>query len=633
MLERGSSKTAVKVRRTSVRRILSTAVFVFMLLVLAAPPTAFVHAQSPVTNGLSAVGNAAGIASGSTDLPTIIGRIINIFLGFVGIILLVLLLYAGYLWMTSGGDPTKVDQAKNYIRNALIGLVIIVSAFAITSFVISQLIGATGGGGGTAGSGAFGAGSGFPSSASSLGGGIIEYHFPPRDATNIPRNTSIIITFKEPIKIASFVKGYNDNGTPADLSDDTTSSTTLGLNDDAVKIYPTGQRDTALPTTGAVARFTADRQSFVIRPVDFLGNPTTDTNYTVELLPGTSGILREDGQPAFSGSLSSGYIWQFQVSTLVDNTPPRMTSVIPADGGSFAPNVIVQMNFNEPIDPTSAAGVVGSGGTGFSNIEIAADPLAGGATVRPSGEYKISNQYKTIEFVSDLSCGTNSCGRTVYCLPSESSVSVIAHAATLSDTPPLAFFTSSGYDGITDIAGNSLDGNGNSTAEGRGADDYGWTFATQMDPNLDAPRIRSTLPLSGASNIPVDQAPQAVYDSVLQSSTVNSDNVYISTNEPASSADTFWWSVRQEVLTPDGTVAAPGDPTTQERVSINHRLYVPADDAGGGTPIYQPTMLSGIQNIYQNCFNPASSDSCAGSPNCCDEHSQTAACAAPTPLP
>jgi len=310
-----------------------------------------------------------------------------------------------------------------------------------------------------------------------------------------------------------------------------------------------------------------------------------------------------------------------------------MTSVIPADGRSFAPNVIVQMNFNEPIDPTSAAGVVGSGGTGFSNIEIAADPIAGGARVHPSGEYKISNQYKTIEFISDLSCGTNSCGRTVYCLPSESSVSVIAHAATLSDTPPLAFFTSSGYDGITDIAGNSLDGNGNSTAEGRGTDDYGWTFATQLDPNLDAPRIRSTLPLPGASNIPVDQEPQAVYDSVLQSSTVNSDNVFISTNEPASSADTFWWSVRQEVLTPDGTVAAPGDPAIQGRISISHRLYVPADDAGGGTPIYQPTMLSGIQNIYQNCFNPASSDSCTGSPNCCDEHPQSTECAAPTPLP
>lgn len=637
MLQRGSVKTAVQARRTFVRRTLSTAVFIFMLLVFAVPVAKTVQAQASVTNGLEAVGAAGGIASGSTDLPMIIGRIINIFLGFVGIILLVLLIYAGYLWMTSGGDAAKVDQAKSYIRNALIGLVIIVSAFAITSFIISQLIGATGGGGGTTGVGGFGAGSGFPSSAGALGGGIIESHFPQRDATNIPRNTAIIITFKEPIKIASFVKDYDDNGTPSDLSDDATSSTTIGLNDDAVKIYPTGQRDLALPTAGAIVRFTEDRQSFVIRPTDLLGNPTSDTNYTVELLPGSSGILREDGQPAFSGSFSSGYVWQFQVSTLVDNTPPRVTSVVPADGGSFAPNIIVQMNFNEPIDPTSAAGVVASGGSGFSNIELTADPLAGGATVRPSGEYKISNQYRTIEFVSDLSCGTNSCGRTVYCLPSESTVSVIAHAATLSDTPPLSLFTSSGYDGVTDIAGNSLDGNGNATAEGRGGDDYGWTFATELDPNLDAPRIRSTEPPAGdfsaSSDIPVDQQPQAVYDSVLQSSTVNSENVYIATNEPSSLADTFWWTPHQEVLTPAGAVAGPGDPTTQARVSINHRLYVPADDAGSGTPIYQPTMLSGIQNVYQNCFNPASSESCSGSPNCCDERSQSAACTVPTPLP
>jgi hypothetical protein len=626
---------------------------VFLLLlsawfVLPAPA----YAQAPVTEGLEAVGEAGGIAGGETDIITIIGRIINIALGFVGIVLLVIILYAGYEWMTSGGDAAKVDSAKTRLRNAIIGLVIIMMSFAIVNFILNALIEATGGGGGAGGAGIGTPGSfGFPGASGSLGGGIIETHVPQRDATGVPRNTSIVITFKEPIKIGSFIEGYDDNGTPDDLTDDATSSTTTGINSAAVKIYPSGQRESALLTPQARVRFTSDRRTFVIRPVDYLGSPTADTTYTVELLAGASSgatissVLLEDGTPAFGGAFSSGYQWQFEVSTIVDLTPPRVTSVIPTASGRFAPNIVVQINFNEAIDPTSSSGEW-TGGSGFTNIQVTATPNepAGAASTRPNGEFRISNQYRTVEFVTDLACGTNSCGRTVYCLPTDSSIAVEAFSPSLSDTPPQAALTAFGFDGVVDMAANALDGNGDGEAQGSvgdaipGDDRYGWTFGTSNAPNLEAPIIRSTNPTAGdlttSSNLPLDFQPEATFDTLLQSSTVNSDSVILRTNEPAEFADTFWWSVSQDFLTSGGVPADAGDEPVNGRVTINHRLYLPATSTIGAPPIYQPLMKSGIQNVYQNCFNPASS-SCTDrdlGPDCCDGRAQDGACAAPRPL-
>jgi hypothetical protein len=112
--------------------------------VLTAPLAAL--AQSPFQRGLGDVtniGRAAGVGTTRT-LPEIIGSIINVVLGFLGILLLVYLLYAGFLWMTAGGSEEKVDTAKTMIKNAIIGLIIIVAAFAISSFVLNSLTQVTG---------------------------------------------------------------------------------------------------------------------------------------------------------------------------------------------------------------------------------------------------------------------------------------------------------------------------------------------------------------------------------------------------------------------------------------------------------------------------------------------------------
>ena len=108
---------------------------------LATPVAALaVNPFTKATTYVSDVASGAEVSGATTPLPTIVGRIINIALGFLGILLLAYILFAGYLWMTAGGEEKKVDQAKDMIKNAIIGLVIIVAAFAISNFVLARLV-------------------------------------------------------------------------------------------------------------------------------------------------------------------------------------------------------------------------------------------------------------------------------------------------------------------------------------------------------------------------------------------------------------------------------------------------------------------------------------------------------------
>ncbi|MBI5254565.1 hypothetical protein HY932_02180 [Candidatus Falkowbacteria bacterium] len=83
-------------------------------------------------------GTGAGIQT-TEKLPELIGKIISVILGLLGTVLLVLIIYAGWLWMSAGGEPKQVDKAKEYIKNAIMGLVLVLLAYAITDFVIDKL--------------------------------------------------------------------------------------------------------------------------------------------------------------------------------------------------------------------------------------------------------------------------------------------------------------------------------------------------------------------------------------------------------------------------------------------------------------------------------------------------------------
>ena len=84
---------------------------------------------------------ADGSASffGTKEPALIVSTLIAALLSFLGVIFLILLIYGGYLWMTDRGEEKQVTKAKSIIKNALIGLVIVLAAYAITSFVMGKI--------------------------------------------------------------------------------------------------------------------------------------------------------------------------------------------------------------------------------------------------------------------------------------------------------------------------------------------------------------------------------------------------------------------------------------------------------------------------------------------------------------
>lgn len=70
-------------------------------------------------------------------------NIINIILGFLGIVAVIIILMAGFQWMTAGGEEEKVTEARQRLIQGAIGLVLIIAAWVIAYFVIDQLVRAT----------------------------------------------------------------------------------------------------------------------------------------------------------------------------------------------------------------------------------------------------------------------------------------------------------------------------------------------------------------------------------------------------------------------------------------------------------------------------------------------------------
>jgi len=102
---------------------------------------AFKTKDGKVNDPLDAAAKAAhyNTTSGASDINQIIALIIQSVLGILGVIFLILIIYGGAIWMTAEGDEEKVKRAQKIIRNATIGLLIVISAYAISYFVIIPL--------------------------------------------------------------------------------------------------------------------------------------------------------------------------------------------------------------------------------------------------------------------------------------------------------------------------------------------------------------------------------------------------------------------------------------------------------------------------------------------------------------
>lgn len=99
-------------------------------------PIASAQGLKNASGELGKAATKAGTSEGK--LENLVGTGIRAALTLVGLIFLVLMVYAGYLWMTARGDEGQIDKAKDIISAALIGIVVVLGAYAITTLVISR---------------------------------------------------------------------------------------------------------------------------------------------------------------------------------------------------------------------------------------------------------------------------------------------------------------------------------------------------------------------------------------------------------------------------------------------------------------------------------------------------------------
>lgn len=472
--------------------------------------------------------NNISVYSTRNIFETIAG-IVNIVLGFLGAITVLLFLYAGFLWMTSRGARDRIDQAKKIITSATIGLGIIFVSYALVNFIFrSAYQGLFGGnnlpGGGNPGGSYYGGGA--------LLGGVLESHFPVSNAINIPRNTNIIVTFREPIELDDVL--YDDNCDPVNND--------CAVDRENIMIFVAGNENSNLAQGDLFFRVDSVHKNFTFNPVNLLGDSGEPVIYTVRL----NNLRTGNGLPAFPGGY---YNWNFAVGTWVDEVRPTVTSVIPVASSVVPRNTIVQVNFSESMNPLDMPAVAQTG----ANITVT------GPAGLVNGVFQLSNQYRTVEFVSSNQCGQNDCGDTVFCLP----------------TGDISGFLSNN---LTDMAGNRLNGN-------QASGDYTWQFETNNQVDLAGP-VMTYRDISNQWNI---YAPMRVgFDSTLSAASVNHSSVNLNWNI------NYWLGLASY----DGI--------------LNNSIMIYHDPMLSNTQ-YEISCLSGIKDIRQNCYYPCS---CPGGPGC-----------------
>lgn len=78
---------------------------------------------------------------GKTDQPTVlIGQIIRGLLGIIGSLALAVFIYGGFVWMTSAGNSQRVEQGRNTLIWAAIGLTVIFTAYVLVRQTIEALL-------------------------------------------------------------------------------------------------------------------------------------------------------------------------------------------------------------------------------------------------------------------------------------------------------------------------------------------------------------------------------------------------------------------------------------------------------------------------------------------------------------
>lgn len=566
---------------------------------------------------------------GKVDLRVMIARGIQIVFGVLGTVLLIIILYAGWLWMTSQGDEEKITSAKNILKNAVIGLAIMLMAFSITTFIIRLLTDATGMTGNTNMSGR-GPAVWNDFSGSGALGKIISDHYPARDQRDVPRNTKIMVSFREPIDPTSVIVNVN-NGTDTKLGECKQQGATFNWQTDcdkidtsAVLIYRSNDPLKQPVEGAAMASYEGDDvKTFSFRPYEYLGSDSEDVEYTVVL---TKEVEKKSGGSAFVRLSGGQYIWKFETGTTLDFTPPHVVDTYPQQGEKTARNYLIQVTFDEPMDPTT---VQGTWSTNSNFFNIVTQPTS---SVFAEGTWSITNGFKTIEFTPKESCGFNACGDIMYCLPvnrpdgcAQGQCPVTAYQMLLrtAETLTTSTFEAIPFTGIVDASGNALDSGKKDLREGKptivsertiGAgevapDNYYWQFGVEDTIDTTAPYIHSMTPSIDAERVAGDAELSLLFGTRMSlTSLVNlgleeddgkgsaQDIRFVDEAGDTKILDPIWFSARSLAT----TTSIGGQTVATTYTSFHHRMFGP-----NNMDLYYYTSIpSSVKSLNQNCMYP-----------------------------
>lgn len=122
-----------------------TIIFLLIILIVAIPLLGHAQPFKASSDLLKKQAEKATLVSGggkagNEGMAKIIGNIIYSILGFLGVICLLLMIVAGIMWMTAGGNEENAKKAKDIIKATFLGLMVILSAYAVTVFVVNELL-------------------------------------------------------------------------------------------------------------------------------------------------------------------------------------------------------------------------------------------------------------------------------------------------------------------------------------------------------------------------------------------------------------------------------------------------------------------------------------------------------------
>lgn len=116
--------------------VFASIIFIFSMAL--APALSVVNAEEPDPLGnLEELGESSGLPE--QDLPELLARIISWIIGIIGIVLVALFVYGGVVYATSAGNEDRIEMGKKIMLYAIIGVLVIAIAFAVSRYVVQAL--------------------------------------------------------------------------------------------------------------------------------------------------------------------------------------------------------------------------------------------------------------------------------------------------------------------------------------------------------------------------------------------------------------------------------------------------------------------------------------------------------------